>query len=74
MLKINEKASCQMINFEKSCITFSLNTREREQRQILDRFGLKCNRAHEYLGLHTVVGRNKKKAFEAIKDKSMEMY
>ena len=50
--KIYEKTSREMVNLEKSCITFSPNTSEIEKRQILANFGLKSNRDHDkYLGL-----------------------
>ena len=47
VLKIYEKALRQIVNLEKSCIVFSLNTSEFEKRQILARFRLSKSRAHD---------------------------
>ena len=59
-----------MVNFEKSCINFSPNNSENVKRQTLASFGLKSGRAHDkYLGLPTIVGRNKRRVFGDIKDK-----
>ena len=57
ILKVYEKASGQMVNLEKSCITFSPNTNKHNKRQILAQFGIDSSKAHDkYLGLPTVVG------------------
>ena len=70
ILKDYEEASGQRINFQKSSVTFSPNVGEELRGAILNCLGLEAAQIHEkYLGLPSLVGRNKKKTFEAIKNK-----
>uniref|UniRef100_A0A803QQC3 Reverse transcriptase n=1 Tax=Cannabis sativa TaxID=3483 RepID=A0A803QQC3_CANSA len=62
-----ETASGQKINFEKSAITFSLNVQQVDQDGVLRVLGLTSMATHDkYLGLPTVIGRNKQQVFEGI--------
>ena len=64
-----EKASRQRVNFSKSAIYFSPNTLEELQRDINMTYGLDVSVSHnKYLGLPTLVGRNKKVIFAVIKE------
>ena len=70
ILSAYELASGQLINFQKSAITFSPNVKPGIRDDILHCFGLAAAQAHDrYLGLPTMVGREKKKTFEIIKEK-----
>ncbi|POO03847.1 LOW QUALITY PROTEIN: hypothetical protein TorRG33x02_001510, partial [Trema orientale] len=62
-----ERASSQKINLEKSVITLSLNTDISTTQAILQILGLTSVQSHDrYLGLPSVVSRNKRKTFEYI--------
>ena len=70
ILENYEKASGQKVNFSKSAISFSPNTSEEIQRDIKAILGLDVTAPHDkYLGLPTLVGRNKRKTFAAIKER-----
>ena len=65
-----KKASGQKINFAKSTITFSPNTKARSKRGIILILGLSDAKSHDkYLGLPTVVGKNLKHMFANIVDR-----
>lgn len=72
MLKVladYEKESGQKLNREKTSLFFSKNTCGAVQEEIKTSFGAQIIHKHErYLGLPTLVGRGKKKAFNRIKD------
>ncbi|PON51885.1 hypothetical protein PanWU01x14_212980, partial [Parasponia andersonii] len=62
ILSTYEKASSKRINFTKSVITFSPNVCDSVRRATFETLGLQNGNSHDsYLGLPTVVGRNKKK-------------
>ena len=64
-----EAASGQKINKEKTSLFFNKNTNDATQEEIKDLFGAQIIRQHErYLGLPSLVGKGKKKAFNRIKD------
>ena len=68
VLDTYEKESGQKINRDKMSLFFSKNTRTRIQNGVKDMFGAQIVQQHEkYLGLPPV-GREKKKAFNRIKD------
>ena len=64
-----ERESGQKLNREKTSLFFSKNTDKEIQEEIKNSFGTQIIHKHEqYLGLPTLVGRGKKKAFNWIKD------
>ena len=64
-----ERESGQKLNREKTSLFFSKNTDKEIQKEIKNSFGAQIIHKHErYLGLPTLVGRGKKKAFNWIKD------
>ncbi|KAF5475845.1 hypothetical protein F2P56_007609 [Juglans regia] len=70
LLKVYEDASGQRLNIEKTSIIFSKNTLRVTQSYILEIAGMKSALPYEnYLGLPSVVGRAKHKAFQGILDK-----
>ena len=72
MLKVladYEKESRQKLNREKTSLFFSKNMCGAIQEEIKTIFGAQIIHKHErYLGLPTLVGRGKKKAFNRIKN------
>ena len=65
-----EKASGQQLNKTKTSIFFSNNTIKEVQDEIKSKFGAQVIKQHEkYLGLPSLVGRNKKNTFKEIKEK-----
>ena len=70
ILEVYEKASGQQLNRAKTSLFFSSNTLNEVQEEIKRRFGAQVIKYHEkYLGLPSLVGRNKRSTFNAIKDK-----
>ncbi|KAK9990735.1 hypothetical protein SO802_025720 [Lithocarpus litseifolius] len=70
ILAIYENASGQQLNRVKTSLFFSSNTSREIQEEIKNRFGAQVIRQHEkYLGLPSLVGRNKRNSFNAIKEK-----
>ncbi|KAL5789913.1 hypothetical protein ACOSQ2_004801 [Xanthoceras sorbifolium] len=70
ILNVYEKASGQRINLQKSNITFSPNVEDDRSASILNCLGLANAQAHDkYLGLPTMVGKNKRKTFSDIKER-----
>ncbi|KAL5805331.1 hypothetical protein ACOSQ3_032131 [Xanthoceras sorbifolium] len=70
ILNVYEKASGQRINLQKSNITFSPNVEDVCSASILNYLGLANAQAHDkYLGLPTMVGKNKRKTFNDIKER-----
>ena len=64
-----ERESGQKLNREKTSLFFSKNTSRETQQEIKDSFRAQIVNKHErYLGLPTLVGRGKRKAFNKIKD------
>ena len=64
-----ERESGQKLNREKTSLFFSKNTDKEIQEEIKNNFSAQIIHKHErYLGLPTLVGRGKKKAFNWIKD------
>ncbi|KAK4845154.1 hypothetical protein QYF36_001616 [Acer negundo] len=62
--------SGEQVNLQKSSITFSPNVNSDLKRDMKDIFGIQsCNSHDKYLDLPTLVGRNKRKAFEEIREK-----
>ena len=65
-----EKASGQQLNKTKTSLFFSNNTIKEVQDEIKSKFGAQVIKQHEkYLGLPSLVGRNKKNTFKEIKEK-----
>ncbi|XP_073066021.1 uncharacterized protein [Primulina eburnea] len=70
LLRDYEKASGQSINFSKSGIMFSSNLAREDQQTLSDIFGItKDMRAGKYLGLPSLIGKNKREIFNYIKDR-----
>lgn len=62
--------SGKRLNRDKTSIFFSRNTKEDIKQQILAASGLQATQCFEkYLGLPTMVGRSKRQAFMALKDR-----
>ena len=73
ILTTYEAASGQKVNYEKSAITFSASTSRDEREHLGNLMGMNIVVCHEkYLGLPTVVGRNKRKVFRQIREKVKE--
>lgn len=69
-LQLYAAASEQCINFEKSSIYFSSNTKGVQREAIKNELGMKeVDRFESYLGLPTLVGRAKYRTFSFLKDK-----
>ena len=69
ILRDYEMASGQKMNRYKTSLFFSKNTPTETQDSIKELFGAQIIKQHEqYLGLPSLVGRGKKKAFNKIKD------
>ena len=69
ILEIYEKESGQKLNREKTSLFFSKNTSVEVKEEVKDMFRAQVIHQHEcYLGLPTLVGRGKKKAFHRILD------
>lgn len=65
-----EVASGQMINYEKSVITFSSNVGEEDQNNLADILGVRKGRSgSHYLGLPSLVGRRKREILGFIRDR-----
>ncbi|PON52961.1 hypothetical protein TorRG33x02_306750 [Trema orientale] len=65
-----KKLRGQRINFTKSAITFSPNVCDTARRVTLEMLGLQNSNSHDsYLGLPTVIGKNKKKTLSSIKER-----
>lgn len=72
-LEVYEHASGQSINLLKSSITFSSNVRDGPRTTIRSIFGITSSDSHDrYLGLPSLVGRNKSKIFRYISDRVWE--
>ena len=70
IFQVYEKASGQQLNHPKTSLFFSTNTSREIQEEIKIRFGAQVIKQHEkYLGLPSLVGRNKRASFNDIKDK-----
>ena len=70
ILAVYESASGQQLNRAKTSLFFSSNTSRENQEEIKNRFGAQVIRQHEkYLGLPSLVGRNKRISFNTIKEK-----
>jgi hypothetical protein len=69
ILKEYEEGSCQAINFQKSEIFFSSNTNEETRRSIKSIFHVSESLGTgKYLGLPSLIGRNKKAIFGYLRD------
>ena len=65
ILKVYEEATGQQLNRAKTLLYFSSNTARENQEEIKARFGAQVIKQHEkYLGLPSLVGRNKKNSFK----------
>ena len=70
VLQRYDESSGQKINFEKSILLFSGNTSFEKREAVKEMFGVRAIIGLEkYLGLPTMVGRGKKKAFRDLKNK-----
>lgn len=69
-LRQYERASGQVINFHKSCISFSTNTAMHVKEAVSECFQVpQCDNFGKYLGLPSVVGRNRREVFKFIEQK-----
>ena len=69
-LNIYEKAFGQIINFQKSSISFSRNTQNSVKEEICAYLNVNVTVDHGcYLGLPSLIGKNKKTIFSFVKDK-----
>ena len=69
-IELYEKASGQQINFHKSSISFSANTTNSNQLEACNIWGVQCAASHgHYLGLPSLVGKNKNQIFAFLRDK-----
>ena len=74
ILKVYELAPGQQLNRAKTSLFFSGNTPKEIRDEIKLRFGAQVTRQHEkYLGLPSLVRRNKKNTFKEIKEKFEEI-
>ncbi|XP_021762976.1 uncharacterized protein LOC110727703 [Chenopodium quinoa] len=65
-----ERASGQLINFDKSEVSFSKNVRADRRYEIISLLRVKQVSRHEkYLGLPTIIGRSKKAVFSCLKER-----
>jgi hypothetical protein len=70
IIDIYERGSGQKINLNKTAFFFSHNTSLSRRKEILDLSGLsESNRYDSYLGLPTLVGKNRNHAFKEIKER-----
>ena len=70
VLRVYEEASGQQLNRAKTSIFFNSNTLTTIKEEIKGRFGGQVIKQHEkYLGLPSLVGRNKRNSFNDIKEK-----
>ena len=70
ILTVYEEASGQQLNRTKTSLFFSSNTLDDIQQEIKSKFGAQVIRQHEkYLGLPSLVGKNKRNSFNSIKEK-----
>lgn len=69
VLKVYENASGQAINYSKSSVVFSANVQDHSRAAICNILGIRSvPDKGNYLGLPSVVGRNKKQVFNYVKD------
>ena len=70
ILAVYELASGQQLNRAKTSLFFSPNTKPEIKNEIQARFGAQVIKQHKkYLGLPSLVGKNKKNTFKEIKEK-----
>ena len=70
ILGVYKRALGQQLNRAKTALFFRKNTPEDVKEEIKNRFGAQVIRQHEkYLGLPSLVGRNKRNTFNDIKEK-----
>lgn len=70
ILKRYEEVSGQSINFNKSAVTFSTNTRVEDRRMVCERLGVTENKEHgKYLGMPMRIGKNKNSVFNFLVDR-----
>ncbi|KAK6164390.1 hypothetical protein DH2020_001254 [Rehmannia glutinosa] len=70
LLSSYEKASGQVVNMEKTAITFSPNTQQATRQSILGIFRISSTTPHDtYLGLPSMIGRNKNRTFASIRER-----
>jgi len=70
ILNIYETASGQVVNVDKSEVSYSRNVGEHTQHELQQRLGFKAVETHDrYLGLPTFIGRSKKIVFQNVRDR-----
>jgi hypothetical protein len=70
VLQLYEICSGQTVNYAKSSVMFSANTREPQKQQVLQELNIRSEaRTEKYLGLPVYVGRSRTQTFAYIKDK-----
>ncbi|KAA3472510.1 reverse transcriptase [Gossypium australe] len=75
ILKEYEACSGQCVNFEKSTVFFSSNVNDQERNLVCQALNVQCSSdLNKYLGLPSMVGRKRKLAFQALKDRSKEVF
>ncbi|XP_062171126.1 uncharacterized protein LOC133876913 [Alnus glutinosa] len=73
IIETYERGSVQRINVKKTAVFFSRNTCVDRRKEIIDLSGLvEANRYDSYLGLPTLVGKNRTDAFKNIKEKAFQ--
>lgn len=75
VLEAYENVSGQLINFQKSAISYIPNLAEDRQGALSTSLGLSNDLSHEsYLGLPFFIGRNKRRLFDNIKERVWKSY
>jgi len=70
ILNTYEAASGQVVNVDKSEVSYSRNVSENMPNMLQQRFGFKAVETHDpYLGLPTYIGRSKKAVFHNVRDR-----
>ncbi|XP_074266997.1 uncharacterized protein LOC141590294 [Silene latifolia] len=70
LLRRYEAASGQLMNLDKTTVSFSKGVAEEQRRRVAERLGVMEVAEHKwYLGLPTVIGRSKKVITDIIRDK-----
>ena len=70
LLLVYERATGQQVNMQKTSLYFNLNTPEEIQEYVKQSFGANIIRQHQkYLGLPSLVGRNKLNTFQQLKER-----
>ncbi|KAL0410893.1 UNVERIFIED_CONTAM: Retrovirus-related Pol polyprotein from type-2 retrotransposable element R2DM [Sesamum latifolium] len=70
VLEAYERASGQVINFEKSSMVISRGVNEQERQRLVDVLGVRVVSKHDkYLGLPRIAGRSRAELFQSVKER-----